>query len=108
VYDICEVIRHVISRLTAAAAARCSAETGSACQLAGLPHSVYNMGGPEQLSRHDMATAIAQHCGHSSKAIKAADIADVQRWVCDAWLQYWRLAASCVGVMLLICIRACM
>jgi dTDP-4-dehydrorhamnose reductase len=81
VYDICEVIKHVISRFTAAAAAAASssAETGSACQPAGLPHSVYNMGGPERLSRHDMATAIAQHCGHSSKAIKAANSADVQR-----------------------------
>ncbi|WIA38760.1 hypothetical protein OEZ86_002053 [Tetradesmus obliquus] len=37
------------------------------------------MGGPERLGRHDMAMAVAQHCGHSSKAIKPANSADVQR-----------------------------
>jgi dTDP-4-dehydrorhamnose reductase len=102
VYDICEVVKKVISRLTAAAAAASSStEAGSACQLAGLPHSVYNMGGPERLSRHDMATAIAQHCGHSSKVIKAANSADVQRWVYGARQQSWMLATlvlSCVCI----------
>jgi hypothetical protein len=81
VYDICEVVKLIISKCTAAAGAavETAGTAGDACQLAGLPHSIYNMGGPERLSRHDMATAVAQHCGHSSKAIKSANTADVQR-----------------------------
>uniref|UniRef100_A0A383WL45 RmlD-like substrate binding domain-containing protein n=1 Tax=Tetradesmus obliquus TaxID=3088 RepID=A0A383WL45_TETOB len=78
VNDICEVVKLVISKYSAAAAAAAS-DTGDACHLAALPHSIYNMGGPERLGRHDMAMAVAQHCGHSSKAIKPANSADVQR-----------------------------
>lgn len=68
----------MIGRYTTAAATAVPA-VPHACTLAQLPYSVYNMGGPERLSRHDMAVAVAQHCGHSTKAIKAANTASVKR-----------------------------
>jgi nucleoside-diphosphate-sugar epimerase len=84
VSDICDIVKFIISRAAAAAA---GSTAGSGCHLTGLPHSIYNMGGPERLSRHDMAMAVAQHCGHSSKAIKAANSADVHRSVAAAGWQ---------------------
>ncbi len=51
----------------------------SGCLLAKLPHFVYNLGGPQRLSRHDMATAVAAHCQLSTDAIRPALSADVAR-----------------------------
>jgi hypothetical protein len=36
-------------------------------------------GGPQRLSRHDMAMAVAQHCGLDAAVVLAAKSADVKR-----------------------------
>ncbi len=36
-------------------------------------------GGPDRLSRHDIAMAVAKHCSLDSKAVLAAQSADVKR-----------------------------
>lgn len=38
-------------------------------------------GGPDRLSRHDIAMAVAQHCGLDSKAVLTANSADIKRCV---------------------------
>ncbi|GBF98490.1 methionine adenosyltransferase 2 subunit beta [Raphidocelis subcapitata] len=54
VKDICAVVSHLIKLLPDAP-----------------PHHTYNLGGPERLSRLDVARAVARHCGHGEKAIEA-------------------------------------
>jgi hypothetical protein len=54
VKDICAVVSHLIKLLPDAP-----------------PHHTYNLGGPERLSRLDMARAVARHCGFGEKAIEA-------------------------------------
>lgn len=68
VYDICATIEH----LTQLAAAGSSPA-----------HTTYNMGGPDRLSRVDMAAAVAAHCGYSSDCIKAVPSASVSRGYCS-------------------------
>jgi hypothetical protein len=42
-------------------------------------------GGPDRLSRHDMAMAVAQQCGLDSKAALEAKSADVKRCACQGF-----------------------
>lgn len=58
VSDICQVVSHLAA-------------------LPGAPlHSTYNLGGPERLSRVDMAAAVADHFGYGRGCIEAIPGAD--------------------------------
>lgn len=63
-------------------------------------HQVYNMGGPQRLSRLDMAEAVADHRGYDKAGIQTSKSADVQRcvWVggCCVWWVVWLLAMESV------------
>jgi hypothetical protein len=65
VHDICTVISHIIHQ----------AEAGRA-----LPHRRYNLGGPERLSRVDMARAVAAHQGHNASCIRPVLSGSMNRW----------------------------
>ena len=51
----------------------------SAEPKASSARGIYNMGGPERLTRMDMAQAVAKHCKHDVKYLQPALSADVQR-----------------------------
>lgn len=42
---------------------------------------MYNMGGPDRMSRVDIARAVAQHFGYSQEGIIEGKSADVDRYV---------------------------
>lgn len=63
VKDICRVISHF------------------AQQLPKVPeHTTYNLGGPDRMSRVDMAVAVAEHKGYPQESILSMPSAEVQRW----------------------------
>eukprot|EP00877_Chromochloris_zofingiensis_P009905 jgi/Chrzof1/5168/Cz15g14030.t1 len=60
--DICQVVVHIVSLYP------------------DLPaHSTYNLGGPDRLSRLDMAMAVAQHLGYDTACVQECLSASVQR-----------------------------
>ncbi|KAI8468007.1 MAG: methionine adenosyltransferase regulatory beta subunit-related [Monoraphidium minutum] len=59
VFDICRVISHLGRQLPA-----------------GPAHAVYNLGGPQRLSRVDMAVAVAAHFGYDRGCIQATPSAE--------------------------------
>lgn len=62
--DICQVVVHIVSLYP------------------DLPaHSTYNLGGPDRLSRLDMAMAVAQHLGYDTACVQECLSASVQRCV---------------------------
>jgi dTDP-4-dehydrorhamnose reductase len=64
---ICDIIR-IINWLLA-----------GSVEAASMTKSVLNMGGPHRLSRYDMATAVAQHCGLSMDCVERASSVSVTR-----------------------------
>jgi nucleoside-diphosphate-sugar epimerase len=61
--DICQIVEHCLE------------------QLPRPPQQlVYNMGGPERLSRVDIARAVARHFGYSQDSIIEGKSADVERY----------------------------
>lgn len=108
VQDICSVVSHIISRARqrqgrCAAAEQADGSSSSGCVLAGLRHSIYNMGGPDRLSRHDIAMAVAHHFSLDRRPVLVAHSADVKRGYdspLDISMRMDRLLQDMPGVVL--------